>query len=230
MSDLLVSAAIPRLQNGDALDRDEFERRYHTMPDVKKAELIEGVVYMSSPVRTDVHGQPHALLTGWLVNYFAATPGLIISDNGSVRLDSRNEPQPDLSLLIDRSRGGRHGLDPEGYIDGSPDLVCEVAASSASIDRNAKFRAYQRNGVREYILCRTEDVAIDWFVLRGKRYRAMVADPSGILRSEAFPGLHLDPAAMLRGDIVRVLAVLQQGITTPEHAAFVESLRQPPAP
>ena len=230
MSDLLVSAAIPRLENGDHLDSHEFMRRYHAMPDVRKAELIEGVVYMSSPVRTDVHGQPHALLAGWLVNYFAATPGLIISDNGSVRLDARNEPQPDLSLLIDRSRGGRHGLDPEGYIDGSPDLVCEVAASSASIDRNAKFRAYQRNGVSEYILCRTEDVALDWFVLRGKKYRGMVADPSGILRSEAFPGLHLDSAAMLRGDIVRVLAVLQQGITTPEHAAFVESLRQPPAP
>jgi Uma2 family endonuclease len=225
-----TTATIPRLQNGDTLDRDEFERRYHAMPEVKKAELIEGVVYMPSPVRTDVHGQPHALLTGWLVNYFAATPGLIISDNGSVRLDSSNEPQPDLSLLIDRSRGGRHGLDSEGYIDGAPDLVCEVAASSASIDRNAKLRAYQRNGVSEYILYRTEDGVIDWFVLRNKKYRTLIPDDAGILRSEAFPGLHLDPAAIVRSDIVRVLAVLQQGIASPEHAAFVESLQSPPAP
>ena len=114
MSGQLVSPTIPRLENGDRLTREEFERRYHAMPEVKKAELIEGVVYMPSPVRTDVHGQPHALLAGWLVNYFAATPGLVISDNGSVRLDARNQPQPDLSLLIDRTRGGRHGLDSEG--------------------------------------------------------------------------------------------------------------------
>jgi Uma2 family endonuclease len=230
MTPTLLSTTIPRLQNGDTLDREEFERRYHAMPDVKKAELVEGVVYMPSAVRTDIHGQPHALLAGWLVNYFAATPGLIISDNGSVRLDPRNEPQPDLSLLIDPSRGGRHGLDSHGYIDGGPDLVCEVAASSASIDRNAKFRAYQKNGVREYLLCRTEDEGVDWFVLRKGRYRSLAPDAAGILRSEAFPGLHLDPAALLRSDIVRVLAVLQQGIASPEHAAFVESLRQPPAP
>jgi len=225
-----TTATIPRLQNGDTLDRDEFERRYHAMSGVKKAELIDGVVYLPSPVRTDVHGQPHALLAGWLVNYFAATPGLIISDNGSVRLDARNEPQPDLSLLVDRSQGGRHGLDSQGYIDGGPDLVCEVAASSASIDRNAKFSAYQRNGVREYLLCRTEDGVVDWFVLRKGKYRSLVPDAAGILQSEAFPGLHLDPAALLRSDIVRVLAVLQQGIATPEHAAFVERLRQPLAP
>ena len=225
-----TTATIPRLQNGDTLDRDEFERRYHAMSGVKKAELIDGVVYMPSPVRTDVHGQPHALLAGWLVNYFAATPGLIISDNGSVRLDARNEPQPDLSLLVDRSQGGRHGLDSQGYIDGGPDLVCEVAASSASIDRNAKFSAYQRNGVREYLLCRTEDGVVDWFVLRKGKYPSLVPDAAGILQSEAFPGLHLDPAALLRSDIVRVLAVLQQGIATPERAAFVERLRQPLAP
>ncbi len=226
MSPTLTTPTIPRLQNGDTLDSDEFMLRYHAMPEVKKAELIEGVVYMPSPVRTDLHGQPHALLTGWLVNYFAATPGLIISDNGSVRLDARNVPQPDLSLLIDRSRGGQHGLDPEGYIDGAPDLVCEVAASSVSIDRNAKLRAYQRNGVREYILCRTEDGVIEWFILRNKKYRSLRPDEAGILRSVAFPGLHLDPVAILRSDIVRVLAVLQQGIASPEHAAFVERLRQ----
>ncbi len=226
MSPTLTTSTIPRLQNGDTLDGDEFMLRYHATPDVKKAELIEGVVFMPSPVRTDVHGQPHALLTGWLVNYFAATPGLILSDNGSVRLDARNVPQPDLSLLIDRSRGGQHGLDPEGYIDGAPDLVCEVAASSVSIDRNAKLRAYQRNGVREYILCRTEDGVIEWFILRNKRYRSLAPDDAGILRSEAFPGLHLDPVAILGSDIVRVLAVLQQGIASPEHAAFVERMRQ----
>ena len=105
--------------------------------------------------------------------------------------------------------------------------MCEVAASSASIDRNAKFRAYQRNGVREYILWRTEEGAVDWFVLRKGKYRSLAPDESGILRSEAFPGLHLDPAALLRSDIVRVLAVLQQGIASAEHAAFVERLRTP---
>ena len=38
------------LEHGDHLTREEFERRYEAMPHVRKAELIEGVVYMPSPV------------------------------------------------------------------------------------------------------------------------------------------------------------------------------------
>src|SRR5262249_7546545 len=137
---------IPLLHNGDHLDREEFERRYNAMPNVKKAELIEGVVYMTSAVRFEQHGKQHADLITWLGVYRAHTPGVYAGDNSTVRLDLPNEPQPDALLLIDPDRGGRVTF-TDGYITGGPELAAEVAASSVSIDRNAKLRAYQRNGI-----------------------------------------------------------------------------------
>jgi Uma2 family endonuclease len=219
-------AKVPPLRNGDHLTRDEFERRYDAMPGLKKAELIEGVVYMPSPLRVDEHGEPHAHLMLWLGMYRAHTPGTRVADNSTVRLDLSNEPQPDASLFIDPQRGGRVTI-TDGYITGGPELAAEVAASTVSIARNAKLRAYQRNGVQEYVIWRVEDGAIDWFVLRGGQYVALPAGADGIVRSEVFPGLWLDPAALLADDLVRVLAVLEQGLASPEHVAFVAMLSRP---
>ncbi len=225
MTPAVSPPTIPRLQNGDTLDGDEFMLRYEAMPDVKKAELIEGVVYiMSSPLRADVHGDPHAELMGWLWSYRLRTPNVRVSDNATVRLGRRNVPQPDASMRI--VRGGRATLNAHGYIEGGPELVAEVAASSVSIDRNAKFRAYRDEGVREYVLWRVEEGEIDWFILRDGQYVALPLGEEGILRSEFYPGLWLDPAAMTGLDAERVHEVLLQGIASPEHAAFVERMRQ----
>ena len=225
MTPALLLQTTPRLQNGDSLDADEFMRRYEAMPDVKKAELIEGVVYiMSSPLRADVHGDPHADLLLWLGTYRLLTPNVRVSDNATVRLGRRNVPQPDASLRI--VRGGRSTLDASGYIEGGPELLAEVAASSVSIDRNAKFRAYRDQGVREYVLWRVEEGEIDWFFLRDGQYVALPPREDSILHSEVFPGLWLDPAAMARLDAARVHEVLLQGIASPEHADFVERMRQ----
>jgi hypothetical protein len=223
------SPRVPQLRNGDHLDRDEFERRYNAMPDVTKAELIEGVVYLPSPVRFEEHGEQHAHLLMWLGVYRAHTPGVRVGDNATVRLDLDNEPQPDGLLLIDPDCGGRVTF-TDGYITGGPELAAEVAASSVSIDRNAKFGAYRRNGVCEYLLWRVEDQVIDWFVLRGARYELLPAGADGIVRSEVYPGLWLSPADLLAGNLVRVLAVVQQGLASPEHAAFVARLRPPTTP
>ena len=225
MTPALVSPTIPRLHNGDHLESEEFERRYHAMPDVKKAELIEGVVFMPSPVRADVHGDPQAELLGWLWYYRTGTPNLRVSDNATVRLDRHNVPQPDAHLRL--VRGGHSTMDQDGYIGGGPELVAEVAASSVSIDRNAKLRVYRDHGVLEYVLWRVEEGEIDWFILREGQYVALSPGDDGILRSEVFPGLWLDPAAMMALDAARVLTVLQLGIASPEHAAFVERLRTP---
>jgi hypothetical protein len=221
----LPPTKVPPLRDGDRLDRDEFERRYNAMPDVKKAELIEGVVYMPSPVSFEEHGEQHAHLMGVLAFYRFHTPGVRVGDNATVRLDMGNEPQPDALLLIEPERGGRVSF-TDGYITGGPELAAEVAASSLSIERNAKFRAYRRNGVREYILWRVEDREIDWFVLRGSEYEPLPVGPDGIVRSEVFPGLWIDPRALIAGDGPRILAVHQQGIASPEHAEFVGRLRQ----
>lgn len=211
------------LEQGDHLTRDEFERRYTAMPHLKKAELIEGVVHMPSPVSFEGHGEPQAHIIGWLMLYRAFTAGARVADNATIRLDLDNEPQPDGLLIVDPARGGRTTI-TGGFITGGPELAAEVASSSASIDRNAKLHAYRRNGAREYLLWRVRDRAIDWFALRGGRYDLLPVGTDGVVRSEVFPGLWLDVRALLTDDLARVVAVLQMGLASPEHAAFVASL------
>lgn len=205
----IASSSIPPLEAGDRLSRAEFERRYHAMPDLKKAELIERVVHMPSPVSYSRHGQPHADLLAWLGVYRANTPGILSADNASVRLDPDNMPQPDALLMRD---GGQARIAEDDYIEGAPELVAEVATSSVSYDLHDKLRAYRRAGVREYIVWRVADRAIDWFVLRDDEFVPQAPDAEGLLRSATFPGLWLDPEALLRGDLARVLAVVQQGL------------------
>ncbi|MGL4460837.1 MAG: Uma2 family endonuclease [Planctomycetia bacterium] len=215
---------IPPLRDGERLDRIEFHRRYEAMPEVKKAELIEGIVCMPSPVSFGNHGRQHFDLIGWLSLYRFQTAGVLGADNATVRLDMDNEPQPDALLLIDPRLGGQTKI-VENYIEGAPELAAEIASSSISIDRKAKLQAYQRNGVREYVLWRIDDAAVDWFVLRDGRYESMPSQ-DGLYRSEVFPGLWLDPAALIAGDLARVTAVVQLGLASPEHAAFVASLKR----
>ena len=217
-----LSSRILPLENGDRLSRDEFERRYYTMPHVKKAELIEGVVYVASPLRFEPHAEPHGNLIVWLGNYKVVTPDVRLGDNPTVCLDMDNELQPDTVLLIDATAGGQSQLDEDGYIEGAPELVAEVAASSASIDMHDKKRVYRRNGVQEYIVWRVLENRLDWFSLEGGEYVSLEADEAGVIKSRQFPGLWLAVAALLSGDMVKVLATLQEGLNSPEHREFVQ--------
>ena len=219
-----VQASLPPLENGDRLTRTEFERRYDAMPGVKKAELIEGVVYMPSPVRLRRHGEPHALTLGWLTAYRAGTPGVIAADNASARLDLDNEPQPDALLMIEPERGGQARVSEDDYIEGAPELVAEVAASSVSIDLHKKLHVYRRSGVREYVVWRVEDRRIDWYALRDGEFIRREPDEKGHYRSQTFPGLWLDATALVEGDMAKVLDVVRQGLAAPEHAKFVSDL------
>jgi Uma2 family endonuclease len=223
-SPVLAPGEVPPLEPGDRLTRDEFERRYDAMPHLKKAELIEGVVYMPSLVRHRRHGRPHARLIGWLIHYEAGTPGVETADNSTARLDQDNEPQPDALLFIDPARGGQARLSDDDYVERAPELVAEVSASSVSFDLNTKLNVYRRNGVREYLVWRVLDGEIDWFVLRQGQYVRLAQDAQGLLKSEVFPGLWLDPAALVGGDLATLFAVVQQGLATSEHAAFVARL------
>ncbi|MBV8887395.1 MAG: Uma2 family endonuclease [Chroococcidiopsidaceae cyanobacterium CP_BM_RX_35] len=225
-SRFLHSLQVPPLENGDRLTRIEFERRYNLMPHVKKAELVEGIVYMASPLRFAPHAEPHGDLIIWLGNYKVATPGVRMGDNPTVRLDLDNEPQPDVVLLIDASFGGRSYLGADGYIEGAPELVAEIAASSAAIDLGDKKRAYRRNGVQEYVVWQVFEQKIDWFSLQNGDYVSLLPDEAGIIRSRTFPGLWLHIAAMLNGDMSQALAVLQAGLNSTEHQAFVQRLAE----
>ena len=216
---------IPPLEQGDRLSRAEFERRYHAMPHVKKAELIEGVVYLPSPVRQKRHSGPHTDAIGWLHNYKAATPGVDTGDNATVRLDLDNEPQPDAVLFIEPEYGGQIRISEDDYIENAPELVVEVASSSASYDLDPKLKVYRRNGVLEYIVWRVLDKELDWFILREGVYQRHVATPDGLLKSEAFPGLWLDAQALLARRHADVALALKAGLASPKHAQFVEKLR-----
>ena len=213
------------LANGDRLTRQEFEQRYIARPDIKKAELIEGVVYMPSPVHFAAHAQPHGVVLAWLVTYCAFTPGVQAADNATIRLDLDNEPQPDALLRIEPEAGGRSRLSADDYVEGSPELIVEIAASSASYDLHDKMRAYRRNGVQEYLVWRVYEKQLDWFMLADDAYRPLTPDTSGLLHSQVFPGLRLAVEALLAGDVARVLATLQTSVGTPEHVAFVERLQ-----
>ncbi len=195
----------PVLESGDRLTRAEFHRRYCARPDLKKAELVEGVVYVASPVSL-THGEPHASVMGWLVAYRVKHPALRLADNVTVLLDNRNEVQPDAILW--REEPGGPTVTGRAFLSGPPQLVVEVAASSASYDLHDKKEAYRRNGVREYVVWRVLDGALDWFRLRAGEYEPVEPDAAGIVESAVFPGLRLHVAKLLAGDLAGVLAAL----------------------
>jgi Uma2 family endonuclease len=197
------------LESGDRLTRKEFERRYLTRSDIKKAELIEGVVFVGSPVRLPEHAEPHADIMYWLGHYRRRHPECRVADNGTARLDEENEPQPDAMMFLDRAAGGQAEVDADGYLQGAPELVVEIAASSASHDLGAKMVAYQRNGVQEYIVWQILEDRIDWFRLEGGQFK-LVSPVEGQVESRVFPGLRLDVAAMVAGDLDAAVAPMER--------------------
>ncbi|HCK80758.1 MAG TPA: Uma2 family endonuclease [Candidatus Competibacter sp.] len=214
------------LETGDHLGRAEFERRYAAMPGVKKAELIEGVVYIGSPVRFESHGSPHGWVMTWLGVYMAATPGVSLGDNVTVRLDADNEVQSDALLRLDPARGGQSRIGSDDYVEGPPELVVEIAASSASYDLHDKKRIYRRTGVREYLVWVVAERRLEWWRLQDGEYLSLLPDTDGVTRSTVLPGLALAGEALLAGDLARVLEVLQAALTGPEHTAFIASSQQ----
>lgn len=221
---VLAQEMLPPLESGDRLTRVEFERRYDAMPTLKKAELINGVVYVASPVRISTHAEPHAVLISLLGNFVLTTPGTRMADNGSVRIDAENEPQPDICLWIDVEGKEQARIDEDDFLSGAPDLIIEVSGSSASYDLHDKLEMYQYNGVREYGVWRTYDGAFDWFRLEKDEFIAIEPDESGVIASSAFPGLWLNVKALLEGRLADVMADLQAGLQSDEHRQFVEWL------
>jgi Uma2 family endonuclease len=196
--------AHPTLENGAVMTREEFHRLYEECPDLRRVELIEGVVYLPSPIKIEGHAREHRLVLAWLDHFAGDRTDIEYAPPGSILLDDANEPEPDAMLY--RLREGRFR---DGYLVGAPELIFEVANTSHSRDLHQKKRAYERNGVREYIVWRTQDRAIDWFELVDGVYIARKPDNDGIIESREFPGLRLDVPAMLAHDRRKVLAALR---------------------
>jgi Uma2 family endonuclease len=217
------SLKIPQLENGDRLNRVEFERRYQAMSDHQKAELIEGIVYMASPLRFESHAEPHAYIMGWLASYQAATIGVRLGDSPTVRLDLDNEPQPDAILRIET--GGQSTITEDDYIEGAPELIVEISASTVSYDLHQKLNVYRRHQVQEYLVWRVYDREFDWFRLNNGEYIKLEPEQNGVICSQIFPGLWLDRNTLLTGNLAKVLAVLQQGLGSLEYQEFVKKMR-----
>lgn len=179
---------------------------------------------MPSPVHVE-HMEADLAVLGWLSVYVAMTPGVRGGGDGSVRLDADNEVQPDALLRIDERCGGQSRVTDDGFIEGAPELVVEISGSTVSYDLHAKLNVYRRTGVREYVVWRIYDGAVDWFVLEEGRYVAQAPDAQGCYQSQVFPGLTLPVPALLAGELAQVLGAVQQGVQTPEHGAFVQRLR-----
>jgi Uma2 family endonuclease len=204
-----VSVAAPlALENGDRLTAHEFLRRYEAMPEAKKAQLIEGIVYMASPVRADTHGEPDGLIQGWLFTYALEHAKLKLFTNTTLLLDDDNTPQPDAVLCMAPMANGHVWMNKKGYLCGKPELVCEVASSSASVDMNAKFNAYRRNGVQEYLVWLVREQRVAWFKLGMNGYE-LIRETGGKIKSTVFPGLILDVKALLKGDKKKLVAALK---------------------
>jgi hypothetical protein len=217
------SKAVPPLENGDRLDQKTFHARYEAMPPDTRAELIGGIVFMPSPQKLP-HGRYQHLLSHWLGDYEVATPGTQVLDNSTSILGPESEPQPDSCLRLLPECGGQTREDDENYLRGAPELMAEVAWATESIDLHAKKRDYEKAGVREYVVVALRMKRVFWFIRRRGKFRELAAGDDGVFRSEVFPGLWLDAAALLRGDRKRLLAVLRQGLASPEHEAFVARL------
>ena len=220
-----AKTAVPPLENGDFLTATEFLRRYEAMPELKKAELIDGRVFIPMPVRYTQHAKPDSHVQGWLYHYAINTPGVESATNSTVIFDEESVPQPDALLRITSECGGQSRPNPDGYLVGAPELIVEVAASSASLDLHDKLRAYRRNRVREYLVWRTLERQFDWFVLEADEYVRLAPDPEGNISSRLFPGLVLAVPALLKLDGSQVIRVLDSHLRTPEHQAFIERLQ-----
>lgn len=213
---------LPPLVAGQRLDRETFHDRYAAMPPDTRAELINGVVFMPSPVGYR-HAHAHVPALAWLAYYEENTPGVEVLDNASTALGPRSEPQPDAQLRILPEFGGRTQTDRR-FVRGVPELVVEVSHATRYNDLGPKLDDYERAGLLEYVVLALEPDEVLWHVLQEGRLVALPPDADGLYRSHVFPGLWLDPGALLSRDMRRQRAVLDRGLATAEHAAFVARL------
>lgn len=209
------------LHSGDRLTRQEFHEIYRRTPESFRAELIEGVVYVASPVGLE-HGKNDSLIISAFTIYAVDTPGVEPANNTTVFLGDESEPQPDVFLRVLPEYGGQSRTTKDGYVGGAPELIAEVAHSSRAIDLGGKQRDYTRYGVREYLVFSLQDQELRWFDLA--QNRELEADPDGILRIKTFPGLWIDRDRLLAGDARGLMETLRRGLASPEHAEFVSRL------
>ena len=216
------TVGLPPLVAGQRLDQVTFHERYEAMPPGTRAELIDGVVFMPSPLGPE-HGRAHFPAVVWLSYYEENTPGVEGLDNTSTALGPKSEPQPDAQLRILPECRGRTVTDRR-FVRGVPELIVEISHTTRYTDLGPKLDDYERAGVLEYVVRALEPDEVLWHVLEHGRLVLKPPDEDGLYRSRVFPGLWLDPGALLARDTRRLRDVLDLGMATPDHKTFVEQL------
>lgn len=215
---------VPPFEDGDVMDQPTFHALYLETPKGFRAELIEGIVHMASPVGMR-HGKPHSVLGAWLECYSAETDGTEAFIDITAIMPGDNEPQPDVSLIVSPEAGGQTSVSEDDYLTGSPELAVEISHTSALVDLHAKKQMYEKHGVREYIVVETKRRAVHWFMRRDGIFVAIKPSSDGLLKSRVFPGLWLAPDAVFERSAKKLLASLQLGLATPEHTKFAAKLQ-----
>lgn len=214
-----ASVVITPLREGDRLTREEFLRRWEAMPNLKFAELIDGIVYMPSPISI-IHRDFHRSLSFWLGTYVVATPCCEGGSSGTWLMSKESAPLPDLDLCIRPESGGQSRVEGD-YAAGAPEFIAEVSHTTIARDAGVKLQLYERSGVREYLIVRPKKKQAIWHELVDGKYREIAPSDDGILRSRVFPGLWLDTLALWSRDLPGLAAAVQRGVATAEHAQFV---------
>jgi Uma2 family endonuclease len=213
---------ISTLHNGDSLDQKTFHKLYEQTPEGFHAQLIGGIVYVASPVHFP-HSNPDGLIQSWLWAYQAETPGIGVINKTTTILGATSEPEPDGGLFILPTHGG-HCTTGGKTLKGAPELLIEVANSSAAIDLNQKKRDYETYGVQEYLVVLAEEQAVIWWQLVDGVYQEIPASSDGYFYSVIFPGLWLDAAGLFETTNKKLIKALAKGVESSEHAAFVTKL------
>ncbi len=229
MSSSIAKPVMRRLCEGDHLTFDEYILRWESMPEFERQgmrpELIDGRVYMNAAaIRYVEHGQPQRLIVGLFERYVDRTPGVDWASPTTAKFDDRNAPEPDAELFVIPEYGGRVRVE-DGFLVGAPELVVEIAGSSASYDLYEKKAMYERFGVLEYLVWRTEDGEFDCFDLQDQIYIQRDIPPGQNWESRIFPGLIFDIPVLLQRDRLGAYATLDRCLGSDEHQAFVETLQ-----
>ena len=234
-NELSEAEAVAELHTGACLTQPVFHALYERTPPGFTAELVEGVVFVASPLSRR-HGVPHFKFGGMLSIYDDHTPGIEGGDNVSVVLTGTGESQPDLYLRVRRDHGGRSRTfsvedgvrtesDDDGdYLTTGPEFVLEVAKSSRTLDLNGKRRDYRVGGVLEYVVADVNRRETHWFDFSSGSDAPVPIPADGIVRCRSMPGLWLNGPALFDRRGKAAHDTLLTGLATPEHAAFVQKL------
>jgi Uma2 family endonuclease len=173
-----------------SIDRYTFEDFCRLIKDGEKGDLINGVIYMSSPDNTDAN-QLNVWLLGLIDSFVEERElGAVYVSRVAFRLEESHGPEPDIAFV----RTDRLHLVERGFVAGAPDVAIEIV-SLDSIERDyvLKREQYRQAGVPEYWIVDEMQQCVVLLRRNASGAYREVKPRNGVLRSQALPGFWLRP-------------------------------------